>query len=173
MVLRLKHALGGLFGVVACLLVLNYMRFDGVTAVERGKKTSTPIRDATADGDSPTVTEAAARTLPWQRLCPSGPGSVQLIFPHVNKAGGRSLEATFLNGVDTRHRFVSQGVRSRWGREMRASRLTAQDKAHHASGRAQALRAARPAGALQAFFSWTPGGRAAVRDVSGRPARGP
>lgn len=31
----------------------------------------------------------------FQRLCPSNSKVVKFLFPHVNKAGGRSIEATF------------------------------------------------------------------------------
>jgi hypothetical protein len=80
--------------------------------------------DSTAPGaevpDSAATTEGAADGSPPAQLhralvppaCPRSTRTVRLLFPHVNKAGGRTIEGTF-NQLVNSNSFLSQAPRSR------------------------------------------------------------
>jgi len=59
---------------------------------------------------------AASKWVDIRRRCPDG-SKIELVMPHVNKAGGRSMESTFMDldvvAGELRHRHVSMAPRSR------------------------------------------------------------
>ena len=60
--------------------------------------------------------EGKSSSSKFQRLCPRGVTDVKFLFPHVNKAGGRSLEATFDEaGLETKPsmRHITRKPRSK------------------------------------------------------------
>jgi len=109
----------GLLGLIAAVLIYaSSLNMPNYSALERlaeslpagmylgaSNASATPAAHNGVDQHTPYRTS-------FQSMCPRSAKAIRLVFPHVNKAGGRTIEGTF-NPLVTSNSFLSQAPRSR------------------------------------------------------------
>lgn len=114
---RVRVRLGLILAGACVWALVSVARLGPALALSRGGESSWSWSSSRlARAAPPEEASAQAASSSPTRECPVG-SEIVLLFPHVNKAGGRSMEATFASldelRQEARHRFASMQARSR------------------------------------------------------------